>query len=438
MTPAAVAQDTACSEERPPKTMATVGLRFGASVGSLIGTSLGCGLELSVSLIACDPKPDTRPTANTASRYAYAERVDVNHEGLAPASILVSAGRQPRVPGAGLNAPLELSSTYIADGPVNYARAGNPTWTAFEEALGALEGGSALVFSSGMAAIADALSLVSQGSVIVAPIHAYSGTGLLLESLEKTGRGVVRRVDITNAAPVIAAWEGADLLWAESPTNPMLEVADLPLLFDAAHAVGAIALCDNTFATPLVQQPLSMGADVVVHSVTKYLAGHSDVILGATVTADTDRGRKLQGALAQHRLIHGAIAGPMETWLALRGMRTMHLRVERSSANAAELANRLSGHRALQRLRYPGFGSIIAIEVHGGLQGAETVAARVRLWTHATSLGGVESLIERRRRHPSEALTVPENLLRLSVGVEDIEDLWRDLQSALAEVIPPG
>ena len=379
-----------------------------------------------------------RPLAGPRHIWPYPEQVDTNDQDLAPASILVSAGRQPRVPGAGVNAPLELSSTYVADGPVDYARAGNPTWTAFEEALGALEGGPALVFSSGMAAIAAALSLAPPGAVIVAPIHAYGGTGAILESLERQGRATLRRVDISDTSAVLAALEGADLLWAESPTNPMLEVADLPRLFAAAHAAGGLALCDNTFATPLVQQPLSMGADVVIHSVTKYLAGHSDVILGATVTARSERGRTLQEALAEHRLLHGAIAGPMETWLALRGMRTMHLRVERSSANAAELANRLSGHRALQRLRYPGFGSIIAIEVHGGLQGAETVAARVRLWTHATSLGGVESLIERRRRHPSEALTVPENLLRLSVGVEDIEDLWRDLQSALAEVIPPG
>ncbi|MEP7034860.1 MAG: PLP-dependent transferase [Dermatophilaceae bacterium] len=361
-----------------------------------------------------------------------------NHEGLAPASILVSAGRQPRVPGAGLNAPLELSSTYVADGPVGYARAGNPTWTAFEETLGALERGSALVFSSGMAAIAAALSLAPEHAVIVAPTHAYSGTGSILESLEKAGRATLRRVDISDADVVVAALEGADVLWAESPTNPMLEVADLPRLFDAAHSVGAVALCDNTFATPLVQQPLSMGADVVVHSVTKYLAGHADVILGATVTADTDHGRGLQERLMRYRLIHGSIAGPMETWLALRGMRTMHLRVERSTANAAELAQRLQGHTAVQVVRYPGFGSIIAIEVHGGAEGAEAVAARVGLWTHATSLGGVESLIERRRRHSAEPSTVPDNLLRLSVGVEDLEDLWRDLDGALACLTPPA
>ena len=363
--------------------------------------------------------------------------MDTNDQDLAAASILVSAGRQPRVPGAGVNAPLELSSTYVADGPVDYARAGNPTWTAFEEALGALEGGPALVFSSGMAAIAAALCLAPPGAAIVAPTHAYGGTGAILESLEKQGRATLRRVDISDTSAVLAALEGADLLWAESPTNPMLEVADLPRLFAAAHAAGGLALCDNTLATPLVQQPLSMGADVVIHSVTKYLAGHSDVILGATVTARSERGRTLQEALAEHRLLHGAIAGPMETWLALRGMRTMHLRVERSSANAAELASRLRGHRAVERLRYPGFGSIIAIEVRGGVQGAETVAAQVRLWTHATSLGGVESLIERRRRHPGEAPTVPQNLLRLSVGIEDIEDLWRDLDAGLAQVSAP-
>ena len=366
-------------------------------------------------------------------------RVDHLHpDDLAPASILVSAGRPPRVPGAGVNAPLELTSTYVADGPVNYARGGNPTWTAFEDALGALEGGAALVFASGMAAIAAALSLAPEGGVVVAPTHAYNGTGVILQDLAAAGRMTVRRVDISDTAAVIAALQGADLLWAESPTNPMLEVADLPTLIAAAHGQGATVVCDNTFATPLGQQPLALGADVVMHSVTKFLAGHSDVILGATVTADTDAGRAAYERLSHHRLIHGAIAGPMETWLALRGMRTMHLRVERASANAADLAGRLAGHPCVQRVRYPGLGAIVAIEVPGGAEGAERVASATRLWTHATSLGGVESLIERRRRHASEPLTVPENLLRLSVGVEDVEDLWRDLASALSTLDGDG
>lgn len=360
--------------------------------------------------------------------------VDATHpDDLAPASLLVCAGRPPRVPGAAVNAPLELTSTYVADGEVNYARAGNPTWTAFEEALGALEGGTALVFASGMAAVAAALSLAPERGVVVAPTHAYNGTGSILGDLADAGRLEVRRVDISDTAAVVAALDGADLLWVESPTNPMLEVAEVPALVAAAHERGAVVVCDNTFATPLVQQPLADGADVVMHSVTKFLSGHSDVVLGATVTAPTERGRELQERLAHHRLIHGAIAGPVETWLALRGMRTMHLRVERATANAAALAERLGGHPSVERVRYPGFGAVVSIEVCGGAEAAERVSAAVRLWTHATSLGGVESLVERRRRISTEPLTVPENLLRLSVGVEDVEDLWRDLDQALRQ-----
>jgi cystathionine gamma-synthase len=198
-----------------------------------------------------------------------------------------------------------------------------------------------------------------------------------------------------------------------------------------AHEAGAVTLCDNTFATPLVQRPLEAGVDVVLHSVTKYLAGHSDVILGALVTPATEGGRATHDRLSRHRLLHGAIAGPFETWLALRGVRTLHLRVERATANATELASRLDAHPGVERARYPGFGAIVTIEVPGGAAGAERVAAAVRLWTHATSLGGVESQLERRRRHASEPETVPESLLRLSVGIEDLEDLWRDLDQAL-------
>jgi cystathionine gamma-synthase len=356
----------------------------------------------------------------------------VSHEQLSPASRVVALGRQPRVPGAGVNAPLELSSTYIADGPVNYARAGNPTWSAFEEALGSLEGGDALVFASGMAAVSAALSLVPHGGVVVVPSHAYNGTTSLLDQLTSTGAAAVRRVDPTDQAQVRAALEGASMLWIESPTNPMLEVSDIPALVAMARESGALTVCDNTFATPLVQQPLADGVDVVLHSVTKYLSGHSDVILGALVTPPTDAGADLHTRLSTARLLGGAIAGPMETWLALRGLRTLHVRVERATANARELAARLDAHPAVARTRYPGFGAIIAIELQGGgAEAAEQVAAATTLWTHATSLGGVESQIERRRRYPAEPTTVPEALLRLSVGIEDVEDLWRDLDQAL-------
>lgn len=352
-------------------------------------------------------------------------------EDLAPATRVVALGRQDRLPGAGVNAPLEFSSTYIADGPVNYARAGNPTWSAFEEALGALEGGDALVFASGMAAVAAAVSLVEHGGTVVVPAHAYNGTTALLDELEKAGAVRVRRLYAEDERAVGDVLDGAAMLWIESPTNPMLEVFDVPALCAVARERGVLTVCDNTFATPLVQRPLEAGADIVLHSVTKYLAGHSDVILGAVVTATTDSGRELRERLSRYRLLHGAIAGPMETWLALRGLRTLQLRVERATANARELAARLEDHPRLTRVRYPGFGAIVSIEVDGGAVAAERVATATRLWMHATSLGGVESQIERRRRHGAEPQTVPEGLLRLSVGIEDVEDLWRDLDRAL-------
>ncbi|HEV7173318.1 trans-sulfuration enzyme family protein [Pedococcus sp.] len=355
----------------------------------------------------------------------------MSHEHLAPASRVVALGRQDRMPGAGVNAPLELSSTYVADGPVNYARGGNPTWSAFEEALGALEGGDALVFASGMAAVTAALSLAGHGDVVVAPRAAYNGTVASLLDAERDGRFEVRWVDPTDVDATVAAMDGADLVWLESPSNPLLEVSDLAALAAAARERGVISVCDNTFATPLVQQPLGLGIDVVVHSVTKYLSGHSDVILGATVTTPDERGRALHERLSRSRLLGGAIAGPMETWLALRGLRTLHVRLERATANAKELAARLRQHPGVDRVRYPGFGAIVSIEVPGGADGAERVAAATRLWTHSTSLGGVESQVERRRRHPAEPVAVPEELLRLSVGIEDVDDLWADLDQAL-------
>jgi cystathionine gamma-synthase len=330
-----------------------------------------------------------------------------------------------------------LSSTYHAGGDVVYARSGNPTWSAFEQALGDLEGGDALVLSSGMAAVTAALSLLPHGGVVVAPDAAYNGVVATLAAREDEGSATVRRVDVTDTAGVLTALEGADLLWLESPTNPLLEVADLPALLGAAREHGALSVVDSTFATPLLQRPLEEGADVVVHSVTKYLAGHSDVLLGAVVTARTNAGRALHERLTTHRTLHGGIAGPMEVWLALRGLRTLHLRVERAQASALDLAARLATHPAVERVRHPGWGGIVSIEVAGGAPAADRVCAATRLWVHSTSLGGVESQLERRRRIPSEPAQVPENLVRLSVGVEDVDDLWRDLAQALDHATPP-
>lgn len=352
-------------------------------------------------------------------------------EPLSPATQCVALGREPVAPGAQVNAPLVLSSTFHADGRDVYARESQPTWRAFEEALGALEGGQALVLSSGMAAVAAALSLVPLGGLVVAPSAAYNGVLATLAEREQAGELRECRVPLTDPDRVEASLAGASLLWLESPSNPLLDVADLPRLIEAARARGVLTVVDNTFATPLVQRPLDLGADLVVHSATKYLSGHSDVVLGAVVTADSPSGRDLGARIQRYRHLQGAIAGPFETWLALRGLRTLHLRVERASANAAELAARLSGHPAVSRVRYPGFGAIVSIEVLGGAEEAERVAAGTRLWANSTSLGGVESQVERRRRYASESTEVPESLLRLSVGVEDVEDLWRDLEQAL-------
>lgn len=346
----------------------------------------------------------------------------------------VAAGRPTRHTGAAVNPAVTFTSTYIADGPLNYARVGNPTWTALEEAIGGLEGGDALTFGSGMAAVSAVVSLVPLGATVVAARHAYNGTTTLLGERAAAGALQVRPVDIDDTEQVVAALDEADLLIIESPTNPMMEVADIPALTAAAHERGALVACDNTFATPVLQQPLRDGVDVVIHSVTKYLAGHSDVLLGAVVTPADERGRVLRERILTHRTTHGAIPGPMEAFLALRGLRTLHVRVERASANAAELAGRLQGHPAVERVRYPGFGAMLAIEVRGGADAAEQVSAATRLWTHSTSLGGVESQLERRRRYDLEAKTVPESLIRLSVGIEHVEDLWSDLAAALDAV----
>ncbi|HZC26956.1 MAG TPA: PLP-dependent transferase [Actinopolymorphaceae bacterium] len=379
-----------------------------------------------------------------------------SHDKLAPSTLTVTAGRPQHGPDAPLNPPLVLASTYGAGGPLEYGRYGNPTWEAFEDVLGALEGGRALAYASGLAAVATVVDLVPVGGVVVAPRHAYLGSLRQLADHVESGRlSQARLVDVADTDAVVAALPGASLVLLESPTNPALEVADLPAACAAARAEGVTVVVDNTFATPLLQRPLDMGADVVVHSATKFLAGHSDVVLGALVTAPNPRGDELYDELLARRKKVGAIPGPFETWLALRGLRTLHLRLERSCANAAELARRLATHPATERVRYPGlesdpghvrataqmggaYGGIIAVEVRGGAQAADKLTRTTRLWVHATSLGGVESTFERRRRWAGEIATIPENLVRMSVGIEDVEDLWADLTAALDGVVDGG
>lgn len=345
---------------------------------------------------------------------------------LAPATKTVTAGRPARVPDNPLNTPLTMAATYVAGGDLEYGRFANPTWTSFEETLGALEGGRCLSYASGLAAVAAVFDLAGPGVKVVAPQHAYNGSIAQLAELESRGRITVELVDIQDTEAVIAACDDAALVWLESPTNPALEIADVAAITGAAHEAGAYVALDNTFATPLRQLPLNDGVDVVVHSATKYLAGHSDALMGAVVTRDDT----LYGVLKQRRDLLGAIPGTLEAWLTLRGMRTLHLRVDRAEANAQELVRRLTEHPLITEVRYPGFGGIVSITLPDADR-ADLLTRATSLWVHATSLGGVESSFERRRRWRTEAPTIPEGLVRLSVGIEDVDDLWNDLKQAL-------
>jgi len=346
---------------------------------------------------------------------------------LHPETSAITAGRPDAAPDAPLNPPIILSSTYHAGGPVGYGRYGNESWSALEAAIGELEGGKTVSFSSGMAAVSAVFSILPVGAPVVASNQGYSGVMGLLNQLHSTGRLEVRFVEITKTDEVIAAMKGAALVWLESPTNPCLDVADLPTLISEAKKLGIGVAVDNTFATPLVQKPLTMGADIVMHSVTKFLAGHSDVVLGSLSTND----EALYKRLEESRRFNGSIPGPFEAWLALRGIRSFPIRFRAAESNAKELVARLSQHPKITKVRYPDFGAVISFEVDGTAEDAQKVCESSQLITHATSLGGIESLWERRRRWAGESHSVPEQLIRLSVGCEHVDDLWADIQQAL-------
>ena len=346
---------------------------------------------------------------------------------LSAETVAVHAGRPPAGPNQPLNTPIVPASSFHAGGTVEYAREFAPTTSALEAAIGALEHGTAVAFASGMAAANAVMDLVPMGGIVVAPSAAYTGVAVRLRELAALGRIGLRIVDADDSAAVAAASVDAHQVWLESPTNPLLQVADLPACIEAAHACGALILVDSTFATPILQTPLDLGADIVLHSVTKALSGHSDLLMGALVVADGD----LAETLRLRRVLLGAAPSAFDCYLALRGIRTLAIRVERAQANARVIVERLAGHPSVERVRYPGFGTIAAIEVRGGAAAADAVCGAVGVWTYATSLGGVESLLERRRRWPLESDRVPEGLLRLSFGIEDVEDLWADLDEAL-------
>jgi cystathionine gamma-synthase len=361
---------------------------------------------------------------------------------LSPSSWLVAAGR-PAGAGEALNTPLVPASNFVLGGERAYSRDdGTPTWEALEDVVGRLEEGRAVAFSSGMAAIAAVFDELSTGAVVVIPTDCYQGVvGLALEGQRKK-RWSVERLAVEDTDGWVRARTYADLVWLETPSNPLLVVADLATICASPRKPGAIVAVDNTFATPLNQRPLDVGADVAVQSATKLIGGHSDLLAGVAATRNESLYEKLRTA----RELSGATPGALEAFLAVRGARTLAVRVERAQATAMMLAQRLEAHSRVTTTRYPGlashpthdtakrqlrgFGTVISFDVAGDATAADGVCARLALIRHATSLGGVETTIERRAAVSGQG-HLPPSLLRLSVGIEDPEDLWADLSEAL-------
>jgi cystathionine gamma-synthase len=363
-------------------------------------------------------------------------------------TVAVQAGRPARVAGAPMNPPITLSSTYVQDATIEYGRDGNAGWGALESALGALDGGHAVTFASGLAAATAIAALVPPGGTIALSAGTYHGVRNIFDRLQSSDRVSVRMFAADDTDAVLKAAEGADMVWVESIANPLIVVADIPAIAAGARERGAITVVDATFATPLRQRPLDLGADLVLHSATKLIGGHSDLLLGAVVCGDEAHA----DALLTYRHDHGSVPGALEAFLALRGLRTLAVRLDRAEASAAELARRLSSHPHVTRVYYPGLpgdaqrerasralpsgaGSMLSFEVAGTAEQTEAFLARLRLLSHATSLGGVESLIERRARYPGDASIVGATLCRLSVGIENVEDLWADLDAAMRAVL---
>jgi cystathionine gamma-synthase len=355
----------------------------------------------------------------------------------------VMGGRAAPGAGAPLNVPPVLASNFELGSGRAYSRDdATPTWEALEELLGGLERGVAVAFASGMGTVAAILDLLPVGATVALPDDCYQGVAGLVAAGAAQGRWRVVRVAVEDTAGWLEVAARADLLWLESPSNPLLAVADLPAVCAARRKPHALVAVDSTLATPLVQRPLELGADLVVHSATKYLGGHSDLLLGAAVARSDAVARRLR----ERRELAGATPGALEAYLATRGIRTLALRLERASTSAARLAEHLDDHPDVAVVRYPGrrnhpthatarqfmrgFGAVVSFDVHGG-ERADAVCESLRIIRHATSLGGVESTIERRAAIPGQN-HLPPGLLRLSVGCEHVDDLWADLDQALA------
>ena len=370
----------------------------------------------------------------------------------------IHAGQEPDPLTGAVVPPVYQVSTFAQDGVgglrggYEYSRSGNPTRHALEECLASLEGGSrALAFASGLAAEDTLLRALTQpGAHAVIGNDAYGGTYRLFSRVAEPWGLVHTPVDLTDVDAVRRAVEPGRtrIIWTETPTNPLLTVVDIAALAQIAHEAGALLVVDNTFASPYLQQPLALGADIVVHSTTKYLGGHSDVVGGALVVADPEVGEQL----AYHQNAMGSVPGPWDSWLVLRGIKTLGVRMDRHSANARAIVDVLADHPRVVQVLYPGlpghrgyeiaarqmrdFGGMVSFRVAGGVEEAVAVCGRTEVFTLGESLGGVESLIEHpgRMTHASaagSALEVPDDLIRLSVGIEDADDLVADIVQAL-------
>lgn len=370
----------------------------------------------------------------------------------------IHAGQEPDPQTGAVVPPVYQVSTYAQDGVgglrggYEYSRSGNPTRTALEECMASLEGGArGLAFASGLAAEDTLLrTVMAPGSHAIIGNDAYGGTYRIFAKVAEPWGVEHTPVDLTDLEAVRAAVRPGStrIIWAETPTNPLLTVVDIAALAGIAHDAGALLVVDNTFASPYLQQPLALGADVVVHSTTKYLGGHSDVIGGALVVRDPELGDRL----AYHQNAMGSVPGPWDSWLVLRGIKTLGVRMDRHCANAKAIVDLLLAHPRVTEVFYPGveghrghevaarqmrdFGGMVSFRVAGGEQEAVDLCARTRVFTLGESLGGVESLIEHpgRMTHASaagSALEVPADLVRLSVGIESVDDLVADLKQAL-------
>ncbi len=383
-----------------------------------------------------------------------------HHRAYGPATTAIHAGYRPDPATGVVNAPIYASSTFAQDGVgglrggFEYARTGNPTRAALEASLAAVETAAyARAFSSGMAATDCALrALLRPGDHVVIPDDAYGGTFRLIDKVFTLWGISYTAVALTDLDAVRASiTDHTKLIWVETPTNPLLSIADIAAICTLASTVKTKVLVDNTFASPALQQPLALGADVVLHSTTKYIGGHSDVVGGALLTNDEE----LDDAFAFLQNGAGAVPGPFDAYLTMRGLKTLPLRMQRHSENARVVAEFLDGHPAIETVLYPGlsthpnhdvaarqmsaFGGMVSVRLRGGPKAARDFCARTRIFILAESLGGVESLIEYpgAMTHASTAgsqLEVPDDLVRLSVGIEDIADLVGDIEQALGSL----